>query len=190
MDILIVGLGNPGEKYKQNRHNVGFLFVEWLVQKEPSEWEYDKYTNAEVINIELSAKSYLPAGKAGPLSALLAKPQTFMNASGIAVRKLTISYKLSAMRLFIVHDDLDLPFGEFKITQGKGPKLHNGISSIEEALGTKDFWRIRIGIDNRDPQNRMPGEPYVLQNFTKEEMQSLPEIFNKISPQFLTKVMV
>jgi|SRR3989344_4026922 len=164
----IVGLGNPGKKYIQNRHNVGFMFVDevvgdrkWLPTKTDIvlyNWNDDKGERIEYI-----------------------KPQTFMNESGKAVKYVVKKYDLAPENLFIVHDDLDIRLGEFKIQKGKGPKVHNGVNSIEKVLKTVDFWRIRIGVDNRDPDNRISGERYVLENFLAEEMQILKDVFKKIT---------
>lgn len=131
---LIIGLGNPGDKYKNNRHNVGYLFVDWA--------------------------------KRG------VKTNVFMNDSG--------SFVKGKEDFVIVHDDLDLPLGRYKIQFGKGPELHYGVQSIENELGTKDFWRIRIGVDNRDPANRTPGDQYVLEDFTTDEKEILKGVFDAI----------
>jgi len=103
-----------------------------------------------------------------------------MNLSGEAIKKIVKSYKLQAKNLFVVHDDLDIRIGNYKIQKGVGPKVHNGIKSIEQSLNTKDFWRIRIGIDNRDSDFRGAGEKYVLSDFTKEEFQLLDQTFQPI----------
>lgn len=175
---ILVGLGNPGEKYAANRHNVGFMFVEFFAKKYAEEnhmpqlqWKFDKYANAESIKLP---------------EFVLIKPQTFMNRSGESVRKVMINDKtIKATDLFIAHDDLDIPIGKFKIQQTTGPKLHNGLESIENAIGTKDFWRIRIGVENRPAENRMPGEAFVLQNFTEEEKNILTATFNEIYKRLL-----
>ncbi|MCX6816426.1 MAG: aminoacyl-tRNA hydrolase [Candidatus Beckwithbacteria bacterium] len=147
---LIVGLGNPGEKYKNNRHNVGFLVADEL-------------------------------GKLNLTDTVLVKPQKFMNKSGVAVKKLTKRYSLQPNSLFVVHDDLDIELGKFKIGQ-KGPKVHNGLKSIYEQLGYKNFWHVRVGIDNRiKTAFKGTGEDYVLQNFRPEER----EIINKLIPIIL-----
>jgi len=147
---LIVGLGNPGQKYKYNRHNVGFMVVDRLME----------------LNL---------AG------VVLAKPQTFMNKSGIAVKKLTKHYSLPPNALYVIHDDLDIELGKFKISFGKGPKVHNGLRSIYEQLGTKDFWHVRIGIDNRLKTGfKGTGEEYVLQNFRPEEKKIINKICQEI----------
>lgn len=145
---LIIGLGNPGSKYIHNRHNVGYLFIDFLKDSGAAQ-------NDELL-----------------------KTNTFMNDSGVFVKKVlaTNSYPLDA--LYIAHDDLDLKLGEYKIQFGVGPKVHNGINSVESALGTKDFWRIRIGVDNR--KNDDEGGKYVLEDFTDEELKTLEGVYAKI----------
>lgn len=175
---LIVGLGNPGDEYKNNRHNVGFIFVDYLLQKSGetiNEFKFDKYLRSEVIQTKLYTSGVI-----------LAKPQTFMNASGDAVRNLLKNWKLKIENLIVVHDDLDIPLGKFKIQIGTGPKLHNGLDSIDGVLKTGDYVRIRIGVDNRNPQQRIPGEAYVLQNFKDDEAKQLPELFDKIYERLKT----
>ncbi len=103
-----------------------------------------------------------------------------MNESGKFVKKIATNYELPTTNLYIVHDDLDIPLGQYKIQFGVGPKVHNGILSIENSLNTKDFWRIRIGIDNRSPAKRETGEQYVLEDFTKEELEILKQVQDDI----------
>lgn len=105
------------------------------------------------------------------------KSNVFMNDSGKFV-KANLSNLTNLANLFIAHDDLDIPLGKYKIQFGVGPKVHNGILSIENSLNTKDFWRIRIGIDNR--KNPVEGEKYVLEDFTNEELEILEGVFNAI----------
>ncbi len=106
-----------------------------------------------------------------------AKTTTYMNLSGKSVQALMQKHKARLEDLIIVHDDLDIPLGKFRIVKGYGPKLHNGIDSIEEKLGTKDFLRVRIGVDNRTPENRIPGIEYVLQDFTEDEARIVQNTF-------------
>ncbi len=153
---LIIGLGNPGEEYKNNRHNVGFMVIDKL-----------KTLNSKQI--------------------LIFKSQNFMNESGEFVKKLIDQYKLNISDLWIIHDDLDIPLGSYKIQFGIGPKVHKGINSVEDALGTNDFWRVRIGIENRAEKigkptfaKAMVGEKYVLQDFTKEERKILDQVVERI----------
>ena len=186
---LIVGLGNPGEKYQNNRHNAGFMFVDYLYKNSEvvKPWKYDKYLLLEIAEVKFQA----PSSK---FQTILAKPQTYMNRSGEAVKKLITnknrlsevpSSKLQVPMLLIVHDDLDLRLGNFKIQLGVGPKVHNGINSIENTIKTNDFWRVRIGVDNR-VDKRINGEEYVLQNFTSEEKNLLQNIFPKIIERLIS----
>lgn len=174
---LIVGLGNPGEKYKNNRHNVGFMFVDYLVNEltgsRVTSWKKDKY---------LSSNIYLQNSTLNPPSStlILAKPTTYMNKSGEAVKKLMTNYQLPTTDLIVVHDDLDIPLGKFRIVKGYGPKLHNGIESIENKLLAQDFTRVRIGVDNRPSESRVPGIDYVLQDFGEEEKKAVLNIFSQI----------
>ncbi len=178
--ILIVGLGNPGEKYQNNRHNVGFMFVDFLInQYQAPKAKFDKYLHSEITQIKIDNQDVI-----------LAKPQTFMNNSGLAVKnnveRLTLDVKQD---LIVVHDDLDIPLGKFKIQQGTGPILHRGINSIELALNDKNFSRIRVGVDNRPAGSSFPGEAYVLENFKPEERdiieQTFPLILERLKTQFL-----
>lgn len=147
---LIIGLGNPGEKYRKNRHNVGYLIVDSIVRQN---W------------------TGVVARKTG----------VFMNDSGSAVKRLVDHYNVDLSSLFIVHDDLDIPLGQYKIQFGVGPKDNNGIISVEERLNSKDFWRVRIGVDNRKREDRTPGEDYVLQDFTKEEREILNKVIKNLT---------
>lgn len=163
---LFVGVGNPGENYAKTRHNVGFAILDKLAQE------------LGILNYELNKK--LQSEICNYLQLILAKPQTFMNSSGLAVKKLSTYYKVPPTNIWVIHDDLDLRLGEYKIQKGVGPKLHYGVKSIEKELKSKDFWRVRIGVDNRSSDNRISGEEYVLQNFTNEEYKILEDVFDKI----------
>lgn len=181
---LIVGLGNPGEEYKNNRHNVGFMFLDFLVNRltgsRVNGFKYNKYLLSSIYSLLPTPDNLQP-------NVLLAKPQTFMNKSGDAINKLIKNFKLEIKNLIVVHDDLDIPLGKFHIQKSVGPKLHNGLESIEKILKTKDFLRVRIGVDNRLPEKRINGETYVLQNFLEQEKiiinQTFPEII-KVSAFF------
>ena len=165
---VIVGLGNPGEKYSKNRHNVGFMVVDQLAkQLECGEWGMTKKFNAEII----LAKNYI-----------LVKPQTYMNDSGEAVSAICRFYKIKTEDLYIVHDDLDIAIGNYKIQYGKGPQVHNGLLSIEEKLGTDQFFNVRVGVENRPVRGNkgIPGMVYSLQDFTKEEREIVEGVMGKI----------
>lgn len=160
---LIVGLGNLGEEYEKTRHNAGFMFLDKLAGKE--NFSFDKKQEAEVLMMK---------------NFILVKPQTFMNDSGRAVRKVMDFYKLKIENVVIVHDDLDIAFGEYKIQKEKGPKVHNGVRSVEQCLGRTDFFRVRIGIDNRQPDvNYGTGADYVLSKFSKVELEDLDGVVNE-----------
>ena len=162
---LLIGLGNPGDKYKNNRHNVGYIFLDFL--SGTGNWEISK--SANLLYKWFSIKDE---------KVELIKPQGYMNNSGFSVKKvLTKHQNIKLNDLYIVHDDLDIPLGKFKIDHATGPKLHNGIKSIEETLKTKDFWRIRIGVDNRKKESWIDGENYVLSNFTSDEKKQLDKVF-------------
>lgn len=177
MDFFI-GLGNPGEKYQNNRHNVGQMFLDFLIKRLKG-WGVEKLKEEEYYQITIIQS---PTNQ----SLAFIKPKTFMNQSGLVVKELFYHFKtIKPSSLFIIHDDLDIPLGKFKIQKAEGPKLHNGLESIEKSLGTKDFWRIRIGVDNRSPENRLPGETYVLQDFFPQEKklfenQIFPKIFHQL----------
>jgi len=163
---LIVGLGNPGKKYEQTHHNAGFLFVDYVA----------KLLNCQTVKAK---KNYEAIQQCNNVAISFIKPLTFMNESGRAVAEILKNSPYSVADLIVVHDDLDLRLGEFKIQKGKGPKVHNGVNDIEQKLGTKEFTRVRIGVDNREKENRLPGEAYVLQAFTEEELVILNVVFEK-----------
>ena len=158
---LIIGLGNPEEKYKNNRHNVGHMVIDAFASKFP------------ISNFQF------------PKGIIIKKTDCFMNESGEFVKKLVEQYRINPSDLWVIHDDLDIPLGSYKIQKGKGPKLHNGINSIERLLGTDDFWRVRIGVDDRGPDNRIPGEEYVLQDFSDVEKENLRPVIKKVADELL-----
>ncbi|MBN1915596.1 aminoacyl-tRNA hydrolase [Candidatus Dojkabacteria bacterium] len=149
---LIVGLGNPGKEYEKTRHNVGFMFIEDFTRQKDARKKWRKKDNYEFI-------------KFGDL--VVCKPLTFMNESGNAVRKIADFYKISPESIVVAHDDLDIPLGNYKLQKDKGPKVHNGIASVENSLETTEFWRLRLGIENRE--HKIAGKDYVLNRFTKAE---------------------
>ncbi len=184
MNLLLVGLGNPGSKYQLNRHNAGFMFLDWL-QKEKNdmspEWKFDKYSHSEISKVTLHTHT-------SKLITVLSKPQTFMNRSGRTAQRLISASNLELPTLVVIHDDLDIRLGSFKIQKGVGPKVHHGLESIESSLKTKDFWRIRIGIDNRDSDYEGSGEGYVLSNFEKDEEKILHLLFPYILQRLLQTI--
>lgn len=153
---LIVSIGNPGSAYLNTRHNAGFLVVEAL------------------------QKSKLPK------DTILRKSDVFMNESGTFVKKLVNNYKLNLNDLYVIHDDLDIKLGEYKIQFGRGPKDHNGLKSIDEELGTDQYWHVRVGVDNRPLDNKPMGEEYVLQNFSDEERKILDRVIKEVCRKLVT----
>lgn len=135
---LLVGLGNPGEEYEGTRHCVGFVVVDEIAKKEGSKFSFEKRFNAEV------AKS-----RFGDRPVILVKPHTFVNKSGEAVRKLKAFYKIKPEDIIVIHDDLDIEFGNFKVSFAKHSAGHRGVQSVIDGLKTNKFWRLRIGTANR-----------------------------------------
>ncbi len=168
---LIIGLGNPGSKYRNNRHNVGHLVI-------------DKLTNKSWSKSKAGLLLYLWLNK----DLELIKTQTFVNDSGSAVKYAFLKRKPKLENLYIIHDDLDIPLGSFKIQLGKGPKDHNGLNDIYDKLGTNKFWHVRVGIDNRTGDNRLmvSGKDYVLEDFTKEEKTILDGVIKQICNQLVS----
>lgn len=164
---LIVGLGNPEEKYRETRHNVGSMFVDFLADKWGLSWQKRK-----------DLQSLLCQNKEKQI--YLAKPLVFMNQSGSAVRKIKDKLEIKNEDIYIVHDELDLPLGKHLVSLAKSSPLHKGIISTEKEMKTKDFWRIRIGVDGRSEENRIPGEKYVLEKFSSEEAENLSLVFDEI----------
>jgi len=158
---LILGLGNPGKEYELTRHNAGFLAADRLLAKlnKKAVFKKENKFGAEVARVG---------------DVLIAKPTTFMNESGRAVRKMMDFYKIGVDELVLMHDDLDIRLGEYKVKQGVGPKVHNGIGSVEKALGDKSFLRVRLGVDSRlSGVKYKSGADYVLSKMTKEELSKL-----------------
>lgn len=185
---LIVGLGNPEKKYINTRHNTGFLFLDRVQEKfmylgdiYATEWREETTFNSLLSFIKEGSK----------IIAILQKPLTYMNNSGSMVSKVMEKYELGAPEenLILVHDDLDLKLGKFKIQQGKSPLGHNGVKSVEQKVGTNSFQRIRIGIENR-VDAKIPGEDYVLMNFTKEERIILDETLEEATKSLLAEILL
>lgn len=155
---LIVGLGNPGDEYKNVRHNLGFMVLDELAKSVGSgRWEIEKKFNSLALKAS---------------EALLVKPQTFMNNSGDAVRRLADYFKINTEDIIIVNDELDLPLGKIQLRSGGIAAGHHGVESIIDALGTDQFIRIRIGIGPSVGES----DKFVLDSFTKEEEKRVKEV--------------
>ena len=148
---LIVGLGNPGRQYAQNRHNVGFQVVSRLAEE--NGWTFD----------ETRSQGLMARGTLGETRVALLKPQTFMNLSGRSVAPVARFFKIPAERVLVAFDDVDLPAGKLRLRPAGGAGGHKGMLSIIEQLGTQQFPRVRVGIGR--PPGQMPVEAYVLQDF-------------------------
>lgn len=160
---LFVGLGNPGEKYRPTRHNLGQLIIQSLLEN---------------LGVKSNNFSKLSALIGEYQNSKLATLNSFMNESGFPVSKIVNYFKISPQDLYIIHDDLDLPVGEYRFQFDRGPAGHKGVSSIIEQLGTQAFHRIRIGIGK--PTTPIAVEDYVLQPFSKEEQVIINQTIDKI----------
>jgi PTH1 family peptidyl-tRNA hydrolase len=170
--FLLIGLGNPGREYRDNRHNFGFMLIDRLIVR----------LNAR--GMKLQSKAIVTSAAYEDHKLLLAKPQTYMNLSGQAIQGLAHFYKLPLEQLLVAHDDLDIPFGVIRIRPGGGPGGQKGIASAIERLGTKDFARLRLGIGR--PPGRMEAADYVLQNFSRDEMKTVSEILDRAADAALS----
>ncbi len=176
---LIVGLGNPGKKYKNTRHNVGFIALDEITKNPKFQMTNDQSN----LNVKISK------GTINDQKVVLAKPQTFMNESGRAVKKIIEHWKLKIENLIIIHDDIDIPLGKIKVSVGRGSAGHKGVESIIKTLGTKDFTRIRIGIC---PLSGKPKdvENFVLKNFTAKELPLLKQGINQAATQITQSIAI
>lgn len=174
MTKLIVGLGNPGDKYIGTRHNIGFYILEDLfadVERKGNaftSWKFDKKFNANISKGEINGQKII-----------LAMPQTFMNNSGETVKALLEFFKITPENLTVIHDDKDIKLGEFKIHRDRGAAGHNGVISIMTNIGTSDFNRIRVGVKNDEEQGKMTTEKFVLGKFSRDEMVILENLIVK-----------
>jgi PTH1 family peptidyl-tRNA hydrolase len=168
---LVVGLGNPGEKYAKNRHNVGFMVIDEILKQYVAGPQFNKKFDAIVYSLDKNR--------------LLVKPQTFMNASGRAVNRIVNFYKVKPQGLLVVHDDVDLEFGEIKHQFGRGAAGHKGVESVIEALGSDQFNRVRVGVGR--PTGPIEVDDFVLQNFSEgsEEVQTLVERSSEVAVNWL-----
>ncbi len=152
---LVVGLGNPGSRYARNRHNVGFMAVDAIARKHGSPGFRSRF------------KGELAEGPIGGERVLLLKPQTFMNLSGESVGEAARFFKILPSEIVVIHDEIDLRPGKLRVKLGGGSAGHNGLRSIDTLLGP-DYWRVRIGVGH--PGIKELVQPYVLQNFSGEEL--------------------
>jgi peptidyl-tRNA hydrolase, PTH1 family len=177
---LIVGLGNPGEKYERTRHNLGFMTIEQFLKDfssaKATSWDNSTKFKSDVAQIEWQPKH-------GSLEkVILVKPKTYMNNSGLAVKIISDFYKISPDHLWIVHDDIDLPLGSLKIRFGGSAAGHHGVESVMEHLGTDRFWRFRMGVGEKKELNdsRVKDiDDFVLGNFSGAERGKLKNLLKR-----------
>jgi peptidyl-tRNA hydrolase, PTH1 family len=162
--FLIVGLGNPGRQYKDNRHNVGFMLIDTLAPRLGLSFSRVQF------------RALIADARYEGHRIYLAKPQTYMNDSGLAVSAMVRFFKIPLENLLVAHDDVDLPFGTLRIRPGGGSGGQKGIDSIIERIGSQEFPRLRIGVDR--PPGRMLAAAYVLQDFSRQEVEFLPQVLN------------
>jgi PTH1 family peptidyl-tRNA hydrolase len=164
MKYLIVGLGNPGKEYEKTRHNIGFSILDAFALSHNMSFKR-----------KFLLKGHVAIGKSLDHELVLLKPTTYMNLSGIAVKKCLQHYKVEKAQLLIVVDDFDLPLGQLRLKPQGSSGGHNGLKSIEEALQTQDFARLRVGIGRPDKENR----DYVLEKFSHSEQTSVSQMEEK-----------
>ena len=162
--MLLVGLGNPGEEYAGTRHNVGFMVLDNFATKN----SFDPWVNKKDLKCHMTAQTM------NDTRVILCKPTTFMNLSGEAVQAIAHFYKIQAENIVVVHDELDIPFGQLRMRLGGGAAGHNGIKSVTTHIG-EAYGRVRVGIGPKTPE-QIDSADFVLQDFNKKELANLPAL--------------
>ena len=163
---LIIGIGNPGKEYENTRHNLGFLFIDALAKHlNAPDFEFNKKLNSEISEVGLR----------------IAKPQTFINKSGDAILALSKFFKIKPENILVVHDDIDILWSNFKFSFGRSSAGHKGVESIIKSLKTKNFWRLRIGIQPT-LKKHVSADKIILKKFTPAELKTLNQTIKKIIP--------
>lgn len=160
----VVGLGNPGIRYAQTKHNVGFMLVDRIIKNLKLDYRNDFRGKTAETRIAEERVFFL-------------KPYTFMNLSGLSVAELAGYYKIAGKDILIIHDDMDLPLGKIRLRRKGSSGGHNGLKSIIQELNTQEFWRLKIGVGR--PKEDMDVINHVLSNFNKEEAKLLGEILER-----------
>jgi len=158
---ILVGLGNPGKEYEDNRHNVGFMVIDEIAREYGLPAFKSKF-EGEIVE-----------GRIGEEKVVLVKPMTYMNLSGQCVQKVARFYKVTPNRIVAFHDELDLAAGKMRVKKGGGAAGHNGLKSMDAHLNSQDYWRVRLGIGHPGDKDRVTG--HVLGDFSKAEKQWLPD---------------
>lgn len=170
-NILLVGLGNIGNEYNDTRHNIGFSCLDSFVGTNEA---MDEWINKKDL------KCHISSGRLGDSKVYAIKPTTFMNLSGEAVSAVASFYKIPAENIVVVHDELDIDFGQIRLRIGGSAAGHNGIKSVTQMLGTEDYGRVRIGIGPKQPA-RMASEKFVLQGFSEAEREQLSNLTREVN---------
>ena len=170
---VIVGLGNPGSTYAGNRHNLGFHVVDLLAAQQRESFKAGARRLADVVETRIGGRRVV-----------LAKPRSYMNDSGGPVKAVLAFYKVAPSSLIVVHDELDIAFGSIKLKIGGGAGGHNGIRSIDSALGTREYVRVRVGIGR--PPGRMPAADFVLRDFSPAERKEVPLLVERAADAVVT----
>ena len=171
---ILVGLGNPGKEYEDNRHNIGFMVVDEIAREFGLPAFKSKF------------EGELVEGRIGEEKVVLVKPMTFMNLSGQCVQKVARFYKVTPNRIVAFHDELDLAAGKMRVKKGGGAAGHNGLKSMDAHLNSQDYWRVRLGIGHPGDKDRVTG--HVLGDFSKEEKKWLPDWINALAKNVPTLI--
>jgi PTH1 family peptidyl-tRNA hydrolase len=161
--LLVVGLGNPGPQYAKTRHNLGFMVADLLAARMGGQFKVHKRSGAEIVT-----------GRLGMRPVVLAKPRTYMNESGRQIGPLAKFYSVMPADIIVIHDELDIDFGRIRLKLDGGEGGHNGLRSVANSLGTKNFQRVRIGVGR--PPGRKDPAAFVLENFAAAERTEVPAI--------------
>ncbi len=183
--FLIIALGNPGEEYQLTRHNAGWFALDQLLEKwnDPSiplVWKNERKIQSLITKIQYAGHEIIAI-----------KPQTFMNRSGEAVKAALQWYNQwdaenpaeKIPNLVVIHDDLDIELGKYKLKFGSGPQIHNGVNNIRSQIHTDQFWYARLGIDGRLGDRSIPGEAYVLQKLSPQEKVILKQSIDLLADE-------
>lgn len=164
MTHVIIGLGNPGQEYKKTRHNAGFMAINTIAKKLDLAWIESKKFKACIAKNQ---------------NIILVKPQTYMNNSGQTTQAVISYFKLKPEALIIIHDDVDIDLGKIKTSINSRPAGHNGVKSIINCIGTKDFKRIRIGIKTTDLE-KISTDKFVMQKFSASELKIIDKVIKEV----------
>lgn len=176
---VILGLGNPGPAYALTRHNAGMMAVDRMYGELQDKTGGDNYGWRREGRAVIAKFPGVWLVKSGDV---------FMNESGEMVRPISGDLRSPGWELYLIHDDLDIRLGEFKMQKGRGPKVHGGVNSVQGVMKGKDFWRVRIGVDNRPEAARQSGDEYVLERFTASEKVLVDEVISRVVNKMVNEI--